>query len=106
MPVARTDHAYVAMWAMLNAVRLHNLAAAKDTDVTPIEIVACPGLCTAIGRMPAGEAARQMALAYRNFLNPPATFGWQTAFRRQDSLGRGGDIAISLVHSDTKPSIP
>lgn len=101
MPVARTDHAYVAMWAMLNAVRLHNLQ-----STLAIEIIACPGLCTATGRMPAPEAARQMALAYRNFLEPPPHFGWQTAFSRQDSIGRGGDIAISLMNPDAKPSVP
>src|SRR6185369_9519562 len=53
MSIAYTDHAYVAMWAMLLAVRRHNL-----TSATPIRRVACPGLGTATGRVPFREAAR------------------------------------------------
>lgn len=90
MPVARTDYAYVAMWAMLLAVRRHS----QSTEQRPIRVIACPGLCTATGRMPFAEAARQMAVAYRNFVSPPAHFDWKTAYDRQDTLGRGGDFAF------------
>ena len=37
------------------------------------------------------EAARQMALAYRWFLEPPVSIGWEFAAARQVALGRGGD---------------
>lgn len=90
MPVARTDYAYLATWAMLLAVRAHNRAG----KTPPIRSVACPGLCTATGRMPPEEAARQMACAYRNFVSPPARFDWKAAYDRQDTLGRGGDFAF------------
>lgn len=36
-----------------------------DPSDRPIRSVVCPGLCTAIGMMPPGAAARQMAMAYR-----------------------------------------
>jgi O-acetyl-ADP-ribose deacetylase (regulator of RNase III) len=90
MPVALTDNAYVAMWAVLLAVRAHNRSEAEPK----IRLVACPGLCTATGRMPTDEAARQMALAYRFFLFPPRRADWNTAFDRQDLIGRGGDFPL------------
>lgn len=91
MRVGRTDHAYVALWASLGAIHRHNRA----TDSTHvIRTLACPGLCTATGRMHPAEAARQMALAWLFFVHPPACFDWRTATERQDRLGRGGDFAI------------
>jgi O-acetyl-ADP-ribose deacetylase (regulator of RNase III) len=59
MPIVGTDIPYIAMWAMLLAVRQHNRHC--DRQITTI---ACPGLGTGIGRIPPTEAARQMALAY------------------------------------------
>ncbi len=91
MPIMTTDYAYVAMWAMLLAVRRHNRDA-QTNGMPPIETVACPGLGTGTGRMPAPEAARQMALAYWNFIAPPPVFDWQAAHDRQAILARGGDL--------------
>jgi O-acetyl-ADP-ribose deacetylase (regulator of RNase III) len=91
MPIARTDNVYRAMWAMLLAVHRHNRASAR-----PIGTVACPGLGTATGVVPFPEAARQMALAYRHFLDPPTGIDWQYADRRQQAIGRGGDWGIVL----------
>jgi O-acetyl-ADP-ribose deacetylase (regulator of RNase III) len=89
MPIARTDHVYLAMWAMLLAVRRHNQQADR-----PIRSVACPGLGTATGRVPCEEAARQMALAYRNFVEPPEQIDWQFAQRRQQEVRLGGDMGL------------
>ena len=89
MPIARTDHVYLAMWAMLLAVRSHN-----RTGKPPIGMVACPGLGTATGRVPYAEAARQMALAYRNFLQPPARIDWRYARERQAQIRLGGDLGL------------
>lgn len=86
MPIARTDNVYRAMWAMLVAVRGHNLG-----DEPHIRIVACPGLGTATGRVPYAEAARQVALAYRHFLHPPDQITWHFAENRQRQIGHGGD---------------
>lgn len=55
--VAETVNAYLALRAALLAVRRH-------TGEPRIETVLCPGLCTALGRMPPHRAARQMAQAW------------------------------------------
>lgn len=87
MPITRTDNIYQAMWAMLLAVHRHNESMADAS----IEIVACPGLGTATGRVPFDEAARQMSAAYRHFLSPPKQISWPYAALRQDAVGYGGD---------------
>ena len=87
MPIDRTDNVYQAMWAMLLAVREHNLVNLDD----PIETIACPGLGTGTGMMSPAEAARQMFLAYYNFLNPPDTLDWRTAMTRQEHIRFGGN---------------
>ena len=65
MDIRGTDNAYTAMWAMLNAVRQHNLSHEHHAD--KIKSVACPGLGTGCGRLKFEEAARQMALAWKHF---------------------------------------
>lgn len=91
MVIAHTDNVYRAMWAMLLAVRMHN----RQTD-QPITTIACPGLGTATGRVPFAEAARQMALAYRHFLEPPTVITWQLADRRQLDVRYGGDMGFHI----------
>jgi O-acetyl-ADP-ribose deacetylase (regulator of RNase III) len=78
MDISLTDNVYVAMWAMLLAVRKHN----EQQTNKPINIVACPGLGTATGKVPYHQAAQQMALAYKNFLNPPRNINWGYASER------------------------
>ncbi len=89
MSIARTDNVYLAMWAMLLAIRHHN----RHAEL-PIDIIACPGLGTATGRVPYPEAARQMALAYKNFLNPPRAIDWRVADARQLQIRYGGDLGL------------
>ncbi|MDY7014031.1 MAG: macro domain-containing protein [Cyanobacteriota bacterium] len=86
MSVAGTDIPYVAMWAMLLAVRRYNRHAQRK-----IESVVCPGLGTGIGRVPYREAARQMALAYDNFVYPPKSLNCFVAAERQLQIWEGGD---------------
>ncbi|MBD2292782.1 macro domain-containing protein [Anabaena sphaerica FACHB-251] len=93
MRIASTDHVYLAMWAMLLAVRKHN-----QTGEKTIEIVVCPGLGTGTGKVPHLEAARQMALAYKNFLNPPEKITWDLAGERQGEIIYGGDMGFKLNH--------
>jgi O-acetyl-ADP-ribose deacetylase (regulator of RNase III) len=90
MAIATTDNVYVAMWAMLLAVHAHNREASRR-----IQTIACPGLGTATGRMPAREAARQMASAYRWYRNRPTTITWPYAEIRQGTIGRGGDLRLA-----------
>ena len=85
MSIAGTDIPYVAMWAMLLAVRRHNQSAEHKIDS-----VVCPGLGTGIGRVPYQEAARQMALAYDNFLHPPKFLNCIVAAERQLQIWEGG----------------
>ena len=83
MAISRTDNVYRAM---LLAVRQHNQISERK-----INIVVCPGLGTATGRVPFRQAAKQMAMAYRNFLNPPSRIDWHYANERQLQIRYGGD---------------
>jgi O-acetyl-ADP-ribose deacetylase (regulator of RNase III) len=84
MSIVGTDIPYVAMWAMLLAVRNHNLQAQCK-----IKSIACPGLGTGIGRVPYAEAARQMALAYDHFIYPPKHLNCFVAASRQLLIWEG-----------------
>jgi O-acetyl-ADP-ribose deacetylase (regulator of RNase III) len=88
MSVAETDNAYVALWAALLAVRRHNQNVERGAGTRAINRLASPVFCTAAGRMSPEESARQMALAYQSFLYPPFAPDWQTAFARQEAIGR------------------
>jgi O-acetyl-ADP-ribose deacetylase (regulator of RNase III) len=90
MAISTTDYVYTAMWAALVAVHKHNRSGKR-----PIETVACPGLGTATGRVPAKEAARQMAIAWRWYLEPGPVINWSYARIRQGGIGRGGDLGRS-----------
>jgi O-acetyl-ADP-ribose deacetylase (regulator of RNase III) len=78
LQIVGTDIPYVAMWAMLLAVEQHNRHA--DRIITSI---ACSGLGTGIGRISPDESARQMALAYDNFLYSPKFLNCFVAASRQ-----------------------
>lgn len=91
MEIAHTDHVYLAMWAMLRAVHHHN----RDHE-DKIKSIACSGLGTGTGRVPFREAARQMALAYRYFLNPPRFIDWGLADERAQSVRYGGDFGFQI----------
>lgn len=102
-----TDYTYLTFKSVLRAVRRHNLA----NPARPIRKLLCTGLGTFYGKMPLGEAARQMALAYRGksmrgslvcsganvparslsgFMHPPSSLTWDFASERQRSVGYGG----------------
>jgi O-acetyl-ADP-ribose deacetylase (regulator of RNase III) len=89
MEISRTDNVYLAMWAMLLAVRRHN-----QSTQPPIEVIACPGLGTGTGKVPYAEAARQMALAFKHFQNPPTYIDWRFANVRQRVVRYGGDMGF------------
>ncbi|MCU0511624.1 MAG: macro domain-containing protein [Anaerolineae bacterium] len=94
MNITGTDNVYKAMWAMLIAVHQHN-----RRHESPILTLACPGLGTATGNLSYREAARQMALAYRHFLQPPAALDWPTALERQAAV-RYGSYESFLLPTD------
>jgi len=57
--VGNTLNAYLAMRAALTAVLVHN-----EEGNEPIRTVLCPGLGTAVGKMPVERCARQMRAAW------------------------------------------
>ena len=79
--ISGTDNVYCAMWALLTAIHRHNLAVEPS-----IRVVACPGLGTGAGGVPPEEAARQMALAYTHYLNPPTLLSWPYAKDRDSYI--------------------
>jgi O-acetyl-ADP-ribose deacetylase (regulator of RNase III) len=85
-PAAETDSAYTAMWAALLAVRRHNRSSPRA-----IRLLACPDLGAAAGWMRSSETARQMAIAYRNFIHPLDTLTWDLASQRHHELLRRPD---------------
>lgn len=90
MSIVGTDIPYVAMWAMLLAVRHHNQHHQRN-----INTIACPGLGTGIGRVPYREAARLMALAYNHFLYPPKLINCFVAAERQLQIWEGGNLGLT-----------
>ena len=73
-----TDKVYSATWAALLAIQSHNQSADRK-----IAVAAIPAMGTGFGGVPFGEAARQMAVAYRHFLEPPHRIDWDFVARRQ-----------------------
>jgi O-acetyl-ADP-ribose deacetylase (regulator of RNase III) len=73
-----TDKVYLATWAALLAIHAHNRVSEHK-----IEIAAFPAMGTGFGGVPFGEAARQMAAAYRHYLEPPHRLDWDFVVERQ-----------------------
>jgi O-acetyl-ADP-ribose deacetylase (regulator of RNase III)/HPt (histidine-containing phosphotransfer) domain-containing protein len=67
MSIAGKDHVYQAIWSTLLAIRQHNKLYNSSLQ-NQINIVAIPGLGTSFGNIPVDEVARQMSMAYQNFL--------------------------------------
>lgn len=84
-----TDKVYAATWAALLAVMAHNQSAEQR-----IEVVALPAMGTGFGGVPFGEAARQMAAAYRHLLEPPHRMDWDFVVDRHRSVAYDGDRQV------------
>ena len=83
--IAGTDKVYQATWAALLAIHAHNVASDHK-----IEVAAFPALGTGFGGVPFDEAARQMAVAYRHFLEPPHRLDWEFVAERQKAIHYDG----------------
>jgi O-acetyl-ADP-ribose deacetylase (regulator of RNase III) len=81
--VSNTVNAYLAFRAALRAVLAHNTSGGR-----PIETVLCPGLGTAVGRMPVGRCARQMRVAWDRVL------GAESAMPRSVGAATDDDLAL------------
>ena len=86
-----TDKVYCATWAALLAIHAHNRAGVD----APIEVAALPAMGTGFGGVPFDEAARQMAAAYRNFLDPPHRLDWDFVAHRQRSVCYDGNRQVA-----------
>ncbi len=85
-----TDKVYAATWASLIAVYRH-----KAQHDSPIETVVFPAMGAGFGGVPYTEVARQMAAAYRHYLNPPHRMDWDMVALRQRSIHYDGNRQVS-----------
>jgi O-acetyl-ADP-ribose deacetylase (regulator of RNase III) len=88
--IAGTDKVYVATWAALLAVQQHN-----QIDEQKIRTVAFPAMGTGFGGVPYTEAARQMAAAYRHYLEPPHRLNWDTVVERHKAICYDGNRQVA-----------
>jgi O-acetyl-ADP-ribose deacetylase (regulator of RNase III) len=84
-----TDKVYAATWAALLAIEASN-----RTTEQRIEIAAFPAMGTGFGGVPFGEAARQMAVAYRHYLQPPHRLDWDFVVERQRAICYDGERQV------------
>jgi O-acetyl-ADP-ribose deacetylase (regulator of RNase III) len=85
-----TDTVYNATWASLLAVYRYNVA-----NDSPIGVVALPAMGTGFGAMEFTEAARQMAAAYRHFINlPHRRPDWDWVISREKRICYDGDKRV------------
>ena len=85
-----TDKVYAATWASLIAVYRH-----KTKHESPIESVVFPAMGAGFGAVPYSEVARQMAAAYRHYLNPPPRMDWDMVIRRERAIHYDGNRQVS-----------
>jgi len=88
--IAGTDKVYVATWAALLAVQQHNQSSDQK-----IATVAMPAMGTGFGGVPFTEAARQMAAAYRHYLEPPHRLNWDTVVERHKAICYDGNRQVA-----------
>ena len=85
-----TDKVYNATWAALLAIHAHNrVSRAADRGG------GLPGDGDGFGGMPYGEAARQMAAAYRHYREPPHRLDWDFVVERQKAIHYDGGKQVS-----------
>jgi O-acetyl-ADP-ribose deacetylase (regulator of RNase III) len=86
--IVGTDKVYAATFAALVAAEQHR--------ARPIGSIAFPALGTGYGQMSFDEAARQMAVAWEHFQQPPAAIGrnWDWVRARHRRLAFDGDAQV------------
>lgn len=95
-PVDGSDAVYRAAWAALLAIYRHNAGVRRgESDVAEIVTVAMPALGTGYGGVDFSEAARQMAAAYRFYLDPPHRLDWDAALERHRAIGFDGPRRVA-----------
>lgn len=90
--ISGTDKVYAATWASLLAVYQHNVSQVDEKH--KIKTVVFPAMGAGFGNVPYGEVARQMAVAYQHYLDPPHRMDWDMVIRRQKSIAYDGDLHV------------
>ena len=84
--ISLTDNVYRATRAALLAIHRHN----RDAE-RPIRTVVFPAFGTGFGGVAPDEAARQMAVAWKLFLEPPYPPNWDRIVQREKLICWEGD---------------
>jgi O-acetyl-ADP-ribose deacetylase (regulator of RNase III) len=87
--IAGTDYVYAATWAALLAIAAHNQSSDQK-----IEVAAFPAMGTGFGGVSFDEAARQMAVAYRHYREPPHRLDWDVVVARHKAICYDGDRRV------------
>ncbi len=85
-----TDKVYAATRASLIAVYRHNVLREDSIDT-----VVFPAMGAGFGGVSSSEVARQMAAAYRHYLNPPHRMDWDMVALRQRAIHYDGNRQVS-----------
>lgn len=83
--ISGTDKVYAATWASLLAVYQHNVSH-RENDHEKIETIVFPAMGAGFGGVPFKEVARQMAVAYQHYLDPPHRMDWDMVIRMQKAI--------------------
>ena len=89
MNITGTDHVYLATWATLLAVRLHNRAAERKIDT-----LVCPAFGAGTGGVSGLEVGFQMKLAWQHFKSPPSRITPTFAQGRHERIYYGGRMGF------------
>ena len=84
-----TDKVYAATWSALLAVHAHNVTSNRKIDV-----LAFPAMGTGFGGVHFDEAARQMAVAYRHYREPPHRLDWEFVVERHKAVCYDGNRQV------------
>lgn len=84
-----TDKVYAATWASLLTVYRHN--ASSDEK---INTVVFPAMGAGFGGVPYLEVARQMAVAYQHYLEPPHRMDWEMVAGRNKAITYDGSKQV------------
>ncbi|WP_231962554.1 macro domain-containing protein [Symmachiella dynata] len=87
--IQNTDKVYAATWASLLTVYRHN--ASSDEK---INTVVFPAMGAGFGGVPYLEVARQMAVAYQHYLEPPHRMDWEMVADRNKAITYDGSKQV------------